>query len=90
MLFERKAVWRQCPANKQRYHVLAYTLQIDSHSIMSRLDKLPFRTSILPQAAGFGLLLYGMATGASATVAVGVILTGVYAAASRKKDVAGE
>ena len=57
---------------------------------MSRLDQLPFRTSILPQAAGLGLLLYGMATGASATVAVGVIVTSVAAAASRKKDTAEE
>ena len=56
---------------------------------MPRLDQFPFCTSILPQAAGLGLLLYGMATGADATVAVGVIVIAVAAtAASRENDVA--
>lgn len=57
--------------------------------MMPRFDQLPSRTSILSQAAGLGLLLYGMATGAASLVAVGVILSSVAATVtSRKGDTA--
>lgn len=57
---------------------------------MKLLDQFSSGLSIVSQAVGLGILLYGMATGATATIAVGVIVTSLTAMTPSREGSAAE